>query len=163
MKSPDANLFPFVKIRGIRGETNPRWLWNRRHFHPPEAIALAAGVFFDPSSQVPQITPALPSSRCPARTPPAGRAAFPSPPPNSPKRRLTNLYNERSAWLAHAHATLDAAVATAYGWPDDLTNEEILARLLELNRGAGILPDACEKPVGIRIHAEPPVGGTLPA
>ena len=30
------------------------------------------------------------------------------------KRTLTNLYNERPAWLAYAHAKLDAAVAAAY-------------------------------------------------
>jgi hypothetical protein len=34
------------------------------------------------------------------------------------KRTLTNLYNERPAWLANAHAKLDAAVAAAYGWQD---------------------------------------------
>jgi type II restriction/modification system DNA methylase subunit YeeA len=50
------------------------------------------------------------------------------------KRTLTNLYNQRPAWLANAHAELDAAVATAYGFPADLTDEDILARLLELNR-----------------------------
>jgi type II restriction/modification system DNA methylase subunit YeeA len=49
------------------------------------------------------------------------------------KRTLTNLYNERPAWLAHAHAKLDAAVAAAYGWPTDLSDEEILERLLALN------------------------------
>ena len=53
------------------------------------------------------------------------------------KRTLTNLYNERPGWLVHAHAALDAAVATAYGWPADLTEQEILARLLERNRGGG--------------------------
>ena len=35
------------------------------------------------------------------------------------KRTLTNLYNQRPAWLDHAHARLDAAVAEAYGWGDD--------------------------------------------
>jgi type II restriction/modification system DNA methylase subunit YeeA len=49
------------------------------------------------------------------------------------KRTLTNLYNERPAWLAHAHAKLDAAVAAAYGWAADLSDEEILERLLALN------------------------------
>jgi len=49
------------------------------------------------------------------------------------KRTLTNLYNERPAWLAHAHSKLDAAVAAAYGWPVDLSDEEILERLLALN------------------------------
>lgn len=52
------------------------------------------------------------------------------------KRTLTHLYNERPAWLAKAHATLDAAVAAAYGWKDDaaLSEDEILRRLLALNK-----------------------------
>lgn len=49
------------------------------------------------------------------------------------KRTLTNLYNERPAWLANAHAKIDAAVAAAYGWPADLSDDEILSRLLTLN------------------------------
>lgn len=32
------------------------------------------------------------------------------------------------------HNDLDAAVAEAYGWPDDLFNEEILQRLFNLNQ-----------------------------
>ena len=55
------------------------------------------------------------------------------------KRTLTNLYNARPAWLDHAHRALDAAVADAYGWGDDwragtLTDDEILARLFQLNQ-----------------------------
>ena len=50
------------------------------------------------------------------------------------KRTLTNLYNARPAWLDLAHRALDAAVLDAYGWPHDLSDEEILARLLALNR-----------------------------
>ena len=49
------------------------------------------------------------------------------------KRTLTNLYNERPAWLDLAHKKLDAAVAAAYGWPVDLTEEQLLERLLALN------------------------------
>ena len=49
------------------------------------------------------------------------------------KRTLTNLYNERPAWLALAHERLDATVAAAYGWPYETSDEEILERLLELN------------------------------
>ena len=52
------------------------------------------------------------------------------------KRTLTNLYNARPAWLANAHAELDAAVAAAYGWADytsEMSDEEILRRLLVLN------------------------------
>jgi type II restriction/modification system DNA methylase subunit YeeA len=54
------------------------------------------------------------------------------------KRTMTNLYNLRPDWLAEAHAELDAAVADAYGWPADLSDEEILERLLAENlRRAG--------------------------
>ena len=48
-------------------------------------------------------------------------------------RTLTNLYNERPTWLDNTHRDLDAAVATAYGWPADISDEEALARLLALN------------------------------
>jgi len=56
-----------------------------------------------------------------------------------PKRTLTNLYNLRPAWLANAHQALDEAVFAAYGWPANLSKEEILTRLLALNheRAAG--------------------------
>ncbi|WP_129671404.1 DNA methyltransferase [Candidatus Chloroploca sp. Khr17] len=49
------------------------------------------------------------------------------------QRTLTNLYNQRPTWLDNAHRTLDEAVMSAYGWPVDLSDEAILARLLELN------------------------------
>ena len=48
-------------------------------------------------------------------------------------RTLTNLYNERPAWLDNAHRDLDRAVAAAYGWPGDISEEDALARLLALN------------------------------
>ncbi len=51
------------------------------------------------------------------------------------QRTLTNLYNARPQWLADAHAALDAAVAEAYGWPEDVTDEEALGELLALNVG----------------------------
>ncbi len=49
------------------------------------------------------------------------------------KRTLTNLYNQRPAWLANAHKQLDTAVAAAYGWEADLSDDEMLRRLLALN------------------------------
>ena len=49
------------------------------------------------------------------------------------KRTLTNLYNQRPTWLDNVHTRLDAAVADAYGWPADLTDTEVLERLLALN------------------------------
>ncbi|MBG0811653.1 class I SAM-dependent DNA methyltransferase [Methylosinus sp. H3A] len=49
------------------------------------------------------------------------------------ERTLTNLYNQRPQWLADAHAELDRAVAAAYGWPEDISTEEALEKLLALN------------------------------
>lgn len=49
------------------------------------------------------------------------------------KRTLTNLYNEKPTWLTNAHAALDAAVFAAYGWPVGLSDDDLLAKLLELN------------------------------
>ncbi|WP_306224064.1 class I SAM-dependent DNA methyltransferase [Bosea beijingensis] len=72
-----------------------------------------------------------------------------------PDLTLTKLYNVREALLAgyalkaaeldirdrglvlildEYHEAIDAAVATAYGWPVDLSEEEVLARLVALNR-----------------------------
>jgi hypothetical protein len=49
------------------------------------------------------------------------------------KRTLTNLCNQRPQWLADAHEALDHAVAAAYGWPEDISTEEALEKLLALN------------------------------
>ena len=49
------------------------------------------------------------------------------------KRTLTNLYNERPTWLDLAHQKLDEAVFAAYGWDPDISDEELLEKLLALN------------------------------
>lgn len=49
------------------------------------------------------------------------------------ERTLTNLYNQRPQWLASLHEELDRAVAAAYGWPEDIANDDAMARLLALN------------------------------
>ena len=48
-------------------------------------------------------------------------------------RTLTNLYNTRPQWLDDAHATLNAAVANAYGWDAQISEDEALQNLLALN------------------------------
>jgi hypothetical protein len=53
------------------------------------------------------------------------------------KRTLTILYNERPAWLEHAHARSMLQWRLAYGWPSDIAEEDALAGLLELNRERG--------------------------
>ncbi len=46
------------------------------------------------------------------------------------KRTLTNLYNQRPAWLDLAHQKLDAAVFAAYGWDPGISDEQLLEKLL---------------------------------
>ncbi|MBZ9889861.1 N-6 DNA methylase [Mesorhizobium sp. BR1-1-3] len=55
------------------------------------------------------------------------------------ERTLTNLYNLRPAWLQYAHDELDKAVAAAYGWPADLSDDEVLSRLFALNQDRTLL------------------------
>jgi type II restriction/modification system DNA methylase subunit YeeA len=74
--------------------------------------------------RVPEVVPGYPD-RIPPRDSAAGVTLK--------TRTLTNLYNQRPAWLTQAHAALDTAVAAAYGWPADLTDDEVLGQLLELN------------------------------
>ena len=51
------------------------------------------------------------------------------------KRTPTKLYNARPQWLADAHEALDAAVAAAYGWTADISDDGVLRELLALNGG----------------------------
>lgn len=61
--------------------------------------------------------------------------------PELRRRTLTNLYNQRPAWLEQAHLALDRAVWSAYGWQDanpaTVTDDVILERLLVLNLERG--------------------------
>jgi hypothetical protein len=56
-----------------------------------------------------------------------------SPKRGGEQRTLTNLYNARPTWLDLAHKRLDEAVFAAYGWKSELSDEEILEKLLALN------------------------------
>ena len=53
--------------------------------------------------------------------------------PSLARRTLTNLDNERPTWLDLAHRALDEAVFDAYGWSPGMSDDEVLAALLELN------------------------------
>ena len=48
-------------------------------------------------------------------------------------RTLTKLYNEYPQWLSNAHKAIDDAVATAYGWDVDISDDDAVAELLQLN------------------------------
>ena len=49
------------------------------------------------------------------------------------QRTLSNLTNERPTWLRLAYQKLAAVVFVAYGWPDNLTDDDILEKLFALN------------------------------
>ena len=65
------------------------------------------------------------------------REAWLNPPNLDPdelrQHTMTNLYNDPPTWLQLAHQEVNEAVSAAYGWPADLSDDEILARLLALN------------------------------
>lgn len=46
---------------------------------------------------------------------------------------FTNLYNQPPTRIDLTHKKLDEAVFAAYGWKSDLSDEEILEKLLALN------------------------------
>ena len=52
-------------------------------------------------------------------------------------RTMTDVYGARPQWLADAQAALDAAVAAAYGWEADISEEDALEALLGLNLAEG--------------------------
>lgn len=89
--------------------------------------------------RVPEVVPGYPDRLLPVDDKAAGVLKT---------RTLTNLYNQRPAWLVHAHAALDQAVAEAYGWGEawkaGMGEDEILARLFRLNQaraaGEGVSP-----------------------
>ena len=54
-------------------------------------------------------------------------------PSDKKPRTLTRLYNERPTWLDFAHKKLDTTVFAAYGWTTDMTDNQILEKLLDLN------------------------------
>ena len=83
---------------------------------------------------VPEVTPTAAPGETPRRypdriVPKSAEAAV-----KLKERTLTSLYNQRPRWLADAHEALDRAVASAYGWPEDISTDDALARLLALNQ-----------------------------
>jgi type II restriction/modification system DNA methylase subunit YeeA len=106
---PDARFPAIAEAAKRLNELRENWL------NPPEWV-----------ERVPEVVPGYPD-RIQAK--PGHEAEL-------KKRTLTNLYNQRPAWLDNAHTALDKAVADAYGWADytpAMPDEEILSRLLALN------------------------------
>ena len=63
------------------------------------------------------------------------------------KRTLTNLYNERPAWLDRAHKKLDVAVAAAYGWNDfvEILEQSRPGQIYDFDESALLILDTDEK------------------
>lgn len=105
-KTPTATTSPSKKAPRSRAAAG-------RTLNPPDLVDI-----------VPEVAPGYPDRILPKTTEAAAKLMT---------RTLTNLYNERPSWLDSAHAELDRAVASAYGWPEDISTEDALARLLALN------------------------------
>jgi type II restriction/modification system DNA methylase subunit YeeA len=103
----NARAVAIAKAAKRLNELRNNWL------NPPELIDI-----------VPEVIPGYPDRILPKNVKAASELK---------KRTLTNLYSQRPQWLADAHRDLDAAVATAYGWPADVSEEVALAKLLEMN------------------------------
>ena len=84
---------------------------------------------------VPEITPTAAPGEAPRRYPDRIVPKNVEAAVKLKQRTLTNLYNQRPRWLADAHEALDRAVASAYGWPEDISTDDALQRLLALNLG----------------------------
>jgi type II restriction/modification system DNA methylase subunit YeeA len=69
------------------------------------------------------------------------------------ERTLTNLYNHRPQWLVDAHRDLDVAVAAAYGWAADISEEDALARLLALNLSRTSVSEPMTIHRGVKRHS----------
>ncbi len=105
--SSDPRAIAIAKAAKRLDELRNAWL------NPPDLVDI-----------VPEVVPGYPDRILPKNEKAAAELK---------KRTLTNLYNQRPQWLADAHRDLDAAVAAAYGWPADISEEDALAKLLELN------------------------------
>jgi hypothetical protein len=103
----DPRAIAIAKAARRLDELRNKWL------NPPDLIDI-----------VPEVVPGYPDRILPKNETAAAELK---------KRTLTNLYNERPQWLADVHHDLDVAVAAAYGWPADISVEDALAKLLELN------------------------------
>lgn len=88
--------------------------WRENWLNPPDLV-----------KRVPEVVKGLPDRLVPIDAEAASELK---------NRTLTKLYNKPPGWLIDAHNKLDNAVARAYGWNADISEQEILRKLLALNR-----------------------------
>ena len=63
---------------------------------------------------------------------------------NVANRTLTRLYNTPPTWLAKAHEEIDAAVAAAYRWETDISDDDALEKLRDMNVARQSAPAGAE-------------------
>jgi hypothetical protein len=92
-----------------------------------------------------------------------GTVRYPRSVPRNPEcaeklkaKTLTRLYNERPAWLDHAHRDLDEVVFAAYGWRPSISDEELLAELLAMNLAAAAREEALASAGRNAVQAQAP-------
>jgi type II restriction/modification system DNA methylase subunit YeeA len=129
--TPSSTFETFPFPQGLTPDT-----YAKKYENDPKAKAIAEAArelndlrenWLNPSDlikKIPEVVPGYPDRIIPINDQAAKELK---------KRTLTNLYNNKPQWLINAHKKLDDAVANAYGWEADLSDEEILKRLLELN------------------------------
>jgi len=111
------------------------------------ALMQARDQWLNPAALVQEV-PEVVSNLPPRRVPKDAKAAT-----ALRKRTLTDLYNTRGTpegvWLDNLHATLDAAVADAYGWQKGILIDDALADLFKVNQERAVpnTPAALEETV----------------
>lgn len=112
---PDAKLTPAQRVARDAIASAACALERRRSawLNPPDLVRYE-----------PDVSPTLPPRRLPRSDAAAKQLA---------KRTITQLYNQRPDWLKNLHADLDRAVLAAYGWPEGIADDDLLAGLLRLN------------------------------
>ena len=108
-KEPNTNSDALAIAESVRQliDLRNRWL------NPPELLQV-----------VPEVTPGFPDRLVPVNSEADKELK---------RRTMTALYNANPAWLRNANAKLDKAVASAYGWPEGIGEDDALKRLLALN------------------------------
>lgn len=145
---PDQGVFVFARADDyffgiLHSRLHELWVLRMgtaledRPRYTPTTSTFEAFPFPYPPGKEPHADPRVEAIAQAARELVEKRDAWLNPPGAAPddlkKRTLTNLYNARPTWLSNAHRKLDVAVLDAYGWPNDLGDEEMLERLLALN------------------------------
>ena len=121
--TPDSAQVDDPRVERIAAAARTLDELRRAWLNPPDLVDI-----------LPEVTPTAAQGEAPRRYPDRIVAKTAEAAVKLKERTLTNLYSrQRPQWLVDAHLDLDAAVAAAYGWPAEISEEDALANLLALN------------------------------